>query len=404
MAVAAVAVLTMACGDDEPDTGGNGAMTETRVLRVASSWASSGDQEALHVLLQAFTDQTGADVEVVALAQGPAERTQQYQTTDWDIGQENFFLLGDSFADGSGGFTAFDLDSEPDLDDDLARVYPQIRELLTVDGQVLGLPMNLHRENTLIYSKAAMSTPPTSLAQLRQYCADFIASDGVGPKPLAIAPGDWLYRILFQALLPAGVLAANKADPFADFTAAAELIRYYIDNDCLWVAPSEHGWTEAAQALIDGDAVMYIHGDWAKAYLTQLGWTPGVDFDVAPAPGAEGAFYYGIDVFALNKSSPRLDLAVEFAQVALSREVQAEFSAKKGSTPGILFDDPDRAFSDPSLRATYRQLAMGMLTGEAIPVQPWIGVDGNGLIAALRDGLKTPAEIASDFMTIYPGP
>jgi hypothetical protein len=88
----------------------------------------------------------------------------------------------------------------------------------------------------------------------------------------------------------------------------------------------------------------------------------------------------------------------------LTRTVQAEFSAKKGSTPGIVFDDPDRAFSDPSLLATYRELALAMQNGEAIPVQPWMGVDGNSLIVPLRDGLKTPTEVAADFMNVYPGP
>lgn len=402
----ALVTLCVACGgEDDPSAsgvGGSGGAAETRVLRVASSWASAGDQEALQIVLRAYTEQTGGPVEVVALEQGQAERTAQYQTGEWDVGQENFFFLAESFADGNAGYTALDLASDAELAGGLAKIFPQVKALLTVDGQVIGLPMNLHRENTLIYSRAAMPSPPTNLAQLRQVCTDYVSGGKTGAKPLAIARADWLYRILFEALLPAPVLGATSDHPLSAFTAATELIRYYIDNECLWTAPSEHGWGEAAHALIDGDAMMYIHGDWAKAYLVQLGWTPGVDFDAAPAPGSEGAFYYGIDVFAVNKSSPQVELGLAFARIALGSVVQAEFSAKKGSTPGIVFDDPDQAFSDPSLRSSYAQLAEGMQNGAAVPVQPWMGLQGNSLIVPLRDGTRTPAEVAADFMTVYP--
>src|SRR5262249_11732926 len=70
--------------------GGNTQQQETRTLKVASSWFSPSEQEALQVTLSAFKAQTGANVEVVALAQSQADRTVQYQTTDWDVGQENF--------------------------------------------------------------------------------------------------------------------------------------------------------------------------------------------------------------------------------------------------------------------------------------------------------------------------
>jgi len=203
-------------------------------------------------------------------------------------------------------------------------------------------------------------------------------------------------------MLPPDVIAATSDNPRPSFLAAGEVIQHYLDNDCLWIAPSEQGWQEAASAVIDGDALMYIHGDWAKGYLVQLGAVPGVDFDVAPAPGSTGAFYYGIDTFALNKASPRLELAVEFARIALTPAVQAGFSTRKGSTPGILFPNPDTAFSDASLRDTYRELEASMEANTAFPISPWLGNDGASLLVPLRDGEKTPDQVATDFMTVYP--
>src|SRR5688572_17139213 len=348
----ALSVLVLAlgagCGDEsDPGTNnpgtagsGGGGGAETRTLKVASSWFSASEQEALQVTLTAFTQQTGAQVEVVPLAQGQAARTEQYQTSDWDIGQENFYNLSNSFDDDNGGLTALDLSQESELSAGLAKVFPGVREALTVNGQLVGFPMNLHRENTLHYVKSRVATPPANLTELKAACDQYVSNGSTGPKPLAIAPADWLYRILFESMLPAPVVAGTSDAPQPYFVAAAEVIEHYRENDCLWVAPEEHGWALAAQALIDGEANMMIHGDWAKGYLVQLGWQAGNDFDVVPAPGSEGAFYYGIDTFAVNKSSPCKDLAVQFAKIALTAAVQAGFSEKKGSTPGIAFDNP----------------------------------------------------------------
>ncbi len=403
--------VNMGCSGGDPGvdgagatggTGGTGGANEDPgVLKVASSWSSASEQEALQVTLAAFQAQTGATVEVVALAQGQAARTAQFQDQDWDVGQENFYNLVNSFDDGNGGYTALNLSTAPELSEGLAAVFPQVVNNLTADGQVMGFPMNLHRENTLHYSKALMPNPPTTLTALTQVCDDYVAGGKTGPKPLALAPADWVYRILLQGLLPVSVLDGSDTDPTPHFLAALELIAHYQDNDCFWVAPSEHGWTEAAQALIDGEARMFIHGDWAKGYLVQLGWRPGIDFDVVPSPGSSGAFYYGVDVFALNKTSPQLDLAIEFARIALSSAVQAGFSTKKGSTPGMMFDDPSTAFADSSLRAAYGQLSSGMDTGSAVPVPPWIGNHGGALMVTLRDGTKTPTQVAADFTEIY---
>ncbi|HEU4582954.1 MAG TPA: extracellular solute-binding protein [Polyangiaceae bacterium] len=394
-----------AVGPGSAGTGGGGAQQqETRTLKVASSWFSPSEQEALQVTLAAFQAQTGAKVEVVKLEQGQTERTAQYQASDWDVGQENFYNLANSFADGNGGYTALDLSTESELTEGLAKVFPNVRTALTVDGQLIGFPMNLHRENTLHYVKSLMAEPPTTLEGMKQACDEYVQGGSTGPKPLAVAKADWVYRILFESMLPAPVVSgiATTTVAHTDFASAGDVIAYYQEHGCLYVAEDEQSWSEAAQGLYDGKAKMFIHGDWAKGYLVQVGWKAGTDFDVVPAPGSEGAFYYGIDTFAVNKNSANKDLAVQFAKIALSNAVQAGFSEKKGSTPGIVFEDPEHAFSDPSLRATYAQLSAGFAAGTAVPVPPWMGNQGGPLMVGLRDGEKTADQTATDFMTVYP--
>ena len=405
-------VLGVGCSDSNGSvdnantagTGGGGNAQETRTLKVASSWFSPSEQEALQVTLAAFQAQTGAQVDVVPLAQDQVGRTAQYQSSDWDVGQENFYNLSNSFSDGDDGFTALDLSGESELEEGLAKVFPNVRTALTVKGQLIGFPMNLHRENTLHYVKSLMANPPTTLDGLKQVCDDYVAGGSTGPKPLAIAKADWVYRILFESMLPASVVSGTAATSAAheDFLSAGGVIQYYQEKGCLFIAEDEQAWSEAAQALYEGKAKMFIHGDWAKGYLVQVGWKAGTDFDVVSAPGSEGAFYYGIDTFAVNKNSPNKDLAIQFAKIALSNAVQAGFSEKKGSTPGIVFADPEHAFSDPSLKTTYAELSAGFAAGTAVPVPPWMGNQGGPLMVGLRDGAKTADQTATDFMTVYP--
>jgi glucose/mannose transport system substrate-binding protein len=76
-----------------------------------------------------------------------------------------------------------------------------------------------------------------------------------------------------------------------------------------------------------------MHGDWAKGYLVNLGWTPGVDFGVSGPPGASDLFIYGVDTFALPKTAPHPERAREFLAVVGSKDGQVNFNKMKGSTP-----------------------------------------------------------------------
>src|SRR5690349_10553101 len=131
MVSAALVAFAAGCSDDGSPADGNagsgGGGSEQRVLKVASSWSSPSEQEALQVTLEAFQRQTGATVEVVALAQDRMERIEQYQNSDWDVAQDNFFNLATSFADGNGGYSALDLSSVDELEASLAQVFPKVR-------------------------------------------------------------------------------------------------------------------------------------------------------------------------------------------------------------------------------------------------------------------------------------
>jgi glucose/mannose transport system substrate-binding protein len=126
----------------------------------------------------------------------------------------------------------------------------------------------------------------------------------------------------------------------------------YIDVDA--AAAAGYGWTQAADDLHDGKAAMFIHGDWAKGYLTQVGWTPGVDFGVTTTPDSGGAFLYGSDVFAIPAGAKHKAEALDWLRTVTSADGQIAFNEAKGSSPVRLnLNDHDL---DPMAKGTYADL------------------------------------------------
>jgi glucose/mannose transport system substrate-binding protein len=110
----------------------------------------------------------------------------------------------------------------------------------------------------------------------------------------------------------------------------AEVVENYANPDA---GDDGFGWTNAAQAVFNGDAAMFLHGDWTKGYLVQLGWSGDTDFGVASAPGSAGMFLYGVDAFTLAAGAHNEAGARSFLATVASPEGQVAFNRIKGSSP-----------------------------------------------------------------------
>jgi ABC-type glycerol-3-phosphate transport system substrate-binding protein len=392
--VLALNCMNAACSDPSPTE------TEEQLLKAATWWAVGSEQEALQRVVTSFrASNANTDVELVKVVNDPQTRKDLYHTIEWDIGQEGGTYLSTNIGD-----LALDLNTVPELAAANASVQPEFVSALTHDGKLLGFPTNVHRENTLHYMLALMPTPPTNLAELRAVCDDYVekVNDGqTPPKPMAtataVAGNAWIHRELFGSMLPPDVMAGTAADPMPAITDALETIKHFADNGCLFYADS---WDLAAHALVDGNAVMFIHGDWARGYLVQNGKHAGTDFQVAPTPGAEGGYYYNIDTFAVNEAGANRDLAIEFLLTALAPDVQISFSEVKGSTPAVKIADPDTQISDPALRATYKELEAARLAGSFITQTPWVTDHDVALLPVFQGG--SVAEVAATLRAGYP--
>ncbi len=233
--------------------------------------------------------------------------------------------------------------------------FPEALAAVTSAGQVLAVPINFHRENTLIYSKAIFNahglTPPETVADLITLCAKLKAA---GVTPFATAHQGWILRIMFNAIA-AGHMGGAA---FRDFFTGADpkglpkvreslAIFSSLAGNCANPDAGEagFGWPNAAQALFNGEAAMFVHGDWAKGYLTKLGWRPGIDFDAIAAPGTSDLVLYVVDAFAVPTGAKNGLGARDFLAMAVSPEGQVAFNSIKGSIP--VRPDVSRTTLDP---------------------------------------------------------
>jgi ABC-type glycerol-3-phosphate transport system substrate-binding protein len=402
---------------DDMEEGDDMEATGPQELRFATWWGGSGEQEAVAALTDGFvSERDRTSVEVVALTNDWGQQIKFYTgrlvegceddceegcnascidgdpNGDWDIGQENLHLLDTSFSATEEGtdYVSLDLSRVSSLKAGLAAVRPEIRRDLVHDGETLALPIGVHRANTLHYNPELVDEPPNNLRELQAMCDDYVENGGV--PPLALAWANWIHSIMFQTLLPVEVLTveASRADARAAMVDALATLKDFHQRGCIVTPPAnvgEHDWAEAARMIIGDEntakAKMFIHGDWAKGLLVAEGQTPGTDFAVTSFTGGDrDAFRYSGDALAVNENSENLELAIEFAEYALSPEGQAAFNEQKGSTPAIEFDDPSE-IRDVQLRKTYEEMQAAIDDGTFLPNGGWLA-EVSSVVAKLR--------------------
>jgi glucose/mannose transport system substrate-binding protein len=125
--------------------------------------------------------------------------------------------------------------------------------------------------------------------------------------------------------------------------AAIELLAKVLDEYVnASAAETEFDWTDAADLVLNGEAAMFIHGDWAKGYFTQQGWEPGEGFGVIGMPGTAELFLYGVDAFALPTGSPHPEAARHFLRTVASKAGQIEFNTIPSAGPRSTICAPPR--------------------------------------------------------------
>jgi glucose/mannose transport system substrate-binding protein len=230
--------------------------------------------------------------------------------------------------------------------------------LMSQDGNIYSVPVNIHRANVLWYNPAVLTEHGIAVPNsLDEWFAAMDTLQGHGmTEPLALGE-QWTALHLFETILLAslgtdtydGLWTGETAWNSAQVTEALEdfaKVLTYTNADA-----SALSWQDAAQLVVDGDAAFNVMGDWAEGFFRELGKAPNTDFGWAPVPGTAGNFQFLSDSFVLPVGAPHRDAAIAWLKIAGSREGQDAFNPVKGSIPA-------RSDADRSLYGEYLQSAM----------------------------------------------
>lgn len=229
--------------------------------------------------------------------------------------------------------------------------------LISENGNIYSVPVNIHRANVLWYNPKILKdngiAVPTSMTE---WFAAMDKLQAAGVTPLALGE-QWTKLHLLETVLLAS-LGPDKYNGLWDGStdwgspevkAALEdfkKVLTYTNSDSASLS-----WQDASQLVINGNAAFNVMGDWAAGYFIELGKTAKVDYGWAPVPGTGGTFQFLSDSFVLAKGAPHRDAAIAWLKVAGSKAGQEAFNPVKGSICA-------RTDCDKALFGEYLQSAM----------------------------------------------
>jgi len=257
------------------------------------------------------------------------------------------------------------------LDDVAARgrwrqaMFPVVLQTVSRGGRVMAAPLGVHRINTLLYNRRVFErwkiAPPRSWADVEQAARTLRAHH---VTPLAWSDERWQIATVFETVLlaeggPSLYAELASAQGWAAWQdprvlAALQRLRWLRDLDD--EATTEEPWTAPARRLRDGEAGMFIMGDWARGELFAWGALAGADYGCLPVPQTAGMHLYSIDTLAmLAGRTPRVAAQERMAEVIGQPQTQLAYNQAKGSVP--VRSDIDPAQLDDCARDSWQTLA-----------------------------------------------
>lgn len=325
--------------------------TTARTLQVLHWWTSASERQAANLLATKLAAENivWSDAAIPGGAGVGAAKVLKSRVLAGDS-PEVMQLIGFSLAEWSDLGLLLELDDVARSGHWNKQMYPTAMHLIENRGHVMAVPLGIHRINTLFYNRKIFTrlklTPPATWAEF-EVTANKLKEAGI--TPLAQSSEAWQVSTLFETLVLAESGPVYYRDLFVRKTPAA-----YADPRLLhaltrlkalkrWM-PSplkESPWTDITRQLADGDAAMFIMGDWVKGELNAWGMPTDDSFGCAAVPETANYHLYSIDTLAMFAADYSHQAAQEkMAQVVISPVVQADYNRIKGSIP-VLRDAAD---------------------------------------------------------------
>ncbi len=220
-----------------------------------------------------------------------------------------------------------------------------ILNVIRVKGHYYAVPVNIHMQSWIWYSKAAfkkagIAKEPASVEEL------FAALDkmkAAGIVPLAHGGQAWQENILFLSMLAhvggtdlyLKVLrdrdpAAINSEAFKKVLTTFKRLQSYVDAG----APGRN-WNDATAMLISGKAGMQVMGDWAKGEFSAAKMTAGKEYGCIAGFNAKSPYLIQGDAFVFPKTSNPTQVRYQklLASTIVAPTTQVAFNKLKGSIP-----------------------------------------------------------------------
>ena len=343
-AVAALALTTGACGDDEPTS----AATSTKQLEVVSWWTSGSEAAALDVLFAAFhASNPGVDAVNAAVAGGAgsnaivelAKRLQAGNPPDvWQT------FAGKSVQGYARRGVVRSVETVYDSEDLRTRMNATILRSMMRGGRPYGVPTGAHRSNVLWFNRKLLEqagvTPPSSGYTLAAFLADLKKVKASGATPLCLGAKDrfttaeLFENTLLSTIGPRGWtdMVDDQLDWRSDQVQTAlksfSAMLGYSDPQA-----SQLTWDQATKKLAAGGCAFESMNDSAFGELVAAGAQEGKDFGAAAFPGTDASFLAVVDVFVAATKAQNAKNALAFLGDISDPETQLAFHKAKGSVP-----------------------------------------------------------------------
>lgn len=370
-------------------------------------WTSGGESAAVKVFADQFTKAGGTWVDT-AIAGGANARTAAInRTVAGDPPTMMQFNTGKQFDDLVENDLLSDVEKYA-AENGWKKVLPQaIIDATTRNGKMYAVPINIHGQNWLWISNAALAKAnakvPTNWTDLFE-TLDKLKAAGI--IPLGLGGQKTWERSLFNATLAGkgggqmfqdfwGKRDQNvvKSAKFKEVVETYAKLRNYVDPG----SPGRN-WNDTTTLVIQGKAGMEFMGDWAKGEFIAAGQKADKDYTcVVLSDFPNPAYNIGGDVFAFpkTKSADAQKAQAVLAKVLLDPETQILFAQKKGSIP--VRNDVDVSSLDPCAQ---KGMKITSVKESQVPAQELLSAPA--LTGAMEDVISqfwnTPSMKADDFI------
>ena len=225
-------------------------------------------------------------------------------------------------------------------------VPQMVWDAMTVGDNVVALPMGLHANNWIYYSKPVFDE--LGLSEPQSWEDLFATLDTIkaaGYVPLALGGQNWQITYLFtNAVLGTGGAELYEAifiDHDADAAASPEVVQAfeYVRrlNDYVDEGSPGRDWNVTTHMIIEDKAGMHMMGDWALGEFNAAGEVGGVDYGCFLAPAEKSPYLVVVDAMVFPTPDAGGEAAGQdmLAGLIMKPDVMAGVSAKKGSVPAL---------------------------------------------------------------------